>query len=69
MNKSWRIILAVVLIAVLLGCVCAGVGLVTGGDWERIHASLDMRYHLDMYWNYAQEVVQVLHDAWVAPVV
>ena len=67
MNKSWRIILLVVLIAMLLGAVCAGVGLVTGGEWDRIHTTLDARYHLDMYWNYAGEVCTVLHDAWVNP--
>ena len=67
MNKTWRIILLVVLIAILLGAVCAGVGLVTGGEWDRIHTALDERYHLDMYWNYAGEVYAVLHDAWVNP--
>lgn len=67
MSKSWRIILIVVLISILLGAVCAGVGLLTGGEWDRIHTALDGRYHLDMYWDYLREVARVLHEAWVAP--
>ena len=67
MSKSWRIILSVVLIAVLLGGVCAGVGLITGGEWDRIHTALDARYHLDMYWEYAGDVVGALREAWVSP--
>lgn len=69
MSKSWKIILSVVLIAVLLGGVCAGVGIITGGQWERIHTALDTRYHLDMYWDYVCEVAEVLHEAWVSPTV
>ncbi len=66
MSKSWRIIITVVLIAALAGAVCAGVGLITGGEWDRIHAALDARYHLDMYWNYLRhDLLPALHDAWV----
>ena len=66
MNKSWRIILTIVLISILLGAVCAGVGLVTGGEWDRIHATLDARYHLDMYWNWLwNDLIPALRDAWV----
>lgn len=69
MSKSWRIIVSVVLIAVLFGAVCAGVGVITGGEWSRIHASLDARYHLDLYWNYLRDVYTVLRDALTTPAV
>lgn len=62
MSKAWKIILTVVMIAILIGAVCVGVGLITGGEWERIHASLDARYHLDMYWRYALEVIQKVQE-------
>ena len=66
MSKSWRVIITVVLIVALAGAVCVGVGLITGGEWDRIHAALDMRYHLDMYWNYLRlDLIPALRDAWV----
>ena len=65
MSKSWRVISLIVLIAILLGAVCVGVGLITGGDWDRIYTTLDARYHVDMYVDYVGEVFTVLKDAWV----
>lgn len=67
MSKSWRVISLIVLIAILLGAVCVGVGLITGGDWDRIYTTLDARYHVDMYVDYVGEVFTVLKDAWVNP--
>ena len=67
MSKSWRVISLVVLIAILFGAVCVGVGLVTGGEWDRIYSTLDARYHLDMYIKYVGQVFTVLKDAWVSP--
>ena len=67
MSKSWRVISLVVLIAILLGAVCVGVGLVTGGEWDRIYSILDARYHIDMYVDYVGDVFTVLKEAWVAP--
>ena len=63
MSRSWRVISLVVLIAILFGAICVGVGLVTGGDWNRIYASLDARYHIDMYVDYLGQVYVVLRDA------
>ena len=68
MSKSWRIIMIVVLIAILLGAVFVGVGLVTGGEWDRIYAGLDLRYHVDMYVDYLGQVYTVLRDAILSPV-
>ena len=67
MSRSWRVISLVVLIAILLGAVCVGVGLVTGGEWDRIYSSLDARYHIDMYIDYIGQVFTVLRDAWISP--
>ena len=64
MSRSWRIISLIVLIAILLGAVCVGVGLVTGGEWDRIYSSLDARYHIDMYVDYVGQVFTVLRDTW-----
>lgn len=69
MSKSWRVISLVVLIAILLGAVCVGVGLVTGGEWDRIYSTLDARYHIDMYIDYIGDVFTVLKDAWLSPTV
>ena len=68
MSKGWRVVLTVVMVAVLLGAVCVGVGLVTGGEWDRIYSVLDARYHVDIYVQYAQQVVQAIWSALMAPV-
>lgn len=60
MKSGWKIILLVVLIAILLGAVCMGVGLMTGADFTRIWATLDDRYHVDMYYQYFMEVWALL---------
>ena len=69
MSNSWRVISLIVLIAILFGAVCVGVGLVTGGEWDRIYSSLDARYHVDMYIDYVGDVFTALKDAWVSPAV
>ena len=67
MKSGWRVILVIVLIAALLGAVCVGVGLVTGGDWPRIYSILDGRYHVTLYLDYAQQVIAVFQDALFTP--
>ena len=63
MNKAGRVILIVVLAAVLLGAVCVGVGLMTGGDVEDILLSLNSRYNLEGYWSaYSQWAVTAYHN-------
>lgn len=56
MKKGWLIIGVIVLIAVLVGTVCIGVGLVTGADMARIFSVLDSRYHLDLYVQYFNDL-------------
>ena len=51
MKKGWRIILGIVLVAVALGGLCCGVGLLTGADSDRIILNLDEHYQLMTYIN------------------
>ena len=60
MKSGWKIILIVVVIAILLGAVCMGVGAMTRADFTRIWATLDNRYHVDMYYQYFIEVWNTL---------
>ena len=60
MKSGWKIILIVVVIAILLGAVCMGVGAMTGADFTRIWATLDNRYHVVMYYQYFVEVWNTL---------
>ena len=41
MKKAWRVILVIVAIAITIGAVCAGVGVLTGADPDRIGAILE----------------------------
>ena len=49
MKNGWRIILIIAAAAILLGCVCFGVGVLTGADTDRILQSLNNDYHLHTY--------------------
>ena len=60
MKSGWKIILIVVVIAILLGAICIGVGAMTGADFTRIWTTLDNRYHVDMYYQYFVEVGNTL---------
>ena len=57
-SKAVRLVGGV--IAILLGAVCMGVGAMTGADFTRIWATLDNRYHVDMYYQYFIEVWNTL---------
>ena len=46
MKSGWRVILTVVLITILLGAICIGVGKITGGDMPRIYSVLDRQYNI-----------------------
>ena len=52
MKKGWRVILIIVAICIAFGAVCAGVGVLTGADTERIGAIIERRcedrYNLDL---------------------
>lgn len=41
MKKGWNIILVIVVICIAIGAVSAGVGVLTGADFERIGSTLE----------------------------
>ena len=47
MAKAWKIISAVCIIAVLLGALCVLVGLITGGDTQRVLDVFNATYNID----------------------
>ena len=49
MNRGWRVILGIVLVAIVVGGLCIGVGLLTGADSVRIVENLDEHYQLKAY--------------------
>ena len=62
MRKGWLIIGVIVLIAVLVGTVSIGVGLVTGADMARIFSVLDGRYHLELYTQYFEQLIEAFNS-------
>ena len=64
MKKGWRIILTIVLVVLILGGVSFGVGLLTGGDIDRIILNLDEHYqvmtYINTYTGYVRQLFQQL---------
>ncbi|MBR1455891.1 MAG: hypothetical protein IJ594_01865 [Oscillospiraceae bacterium] len=71
MKRGWKVVSMIILVAILLGAVGVGVGLMTGGDVTRVADAFDERYHLwayiDLYSDYVRELVSVVGDALRAP--
>lgn len=66
MKKGWRVILIIVVICIAFGAVCAGVGVLTGADTDRIGSIIErrceVRYNLDLdafLHQWIPEVVQI----------
>lgn len=51
MSKGWKIVGTIVLILVLFGAICIGVGFMTGGDLVDIYSTLKVRFNLEGYWD------------------
>jgi len=66
MKKGWRIILGIVLVAVIFGGLCCGVGILTGADFDRIILNLDEHFHvmtyIKHYSNYLLQLFQHIKD-------
>lgn len=60
MKKAWRIIIVIVIALAAIGAVCVGVGLITGADWPHIMAVLNEKYHIQEYYEWFQQAMQVL---------
>ncbi len=69
MKKGWRIILTIVLVVLILGGVSFGVGLLTGGDIDRIILNLDEHYqvmtYINTYTGYVRQLFQQLVNLFV----
>lgn len=63
MKKAWKVIFTIVLIAVLLGALCVGVGLLTGAKMDVIYQVLDNRYHVEVYYQYVLDVINAVTSA------
>ena len=65
MRNGWRIILTIVVVAILLGAICFGVGLLTGANPDRILQTLNEDYHLVSWsetWSvYFNQLIQFFH--------
>ena len=60
MAKIWKVVAAVVIIALLLGGVCLLVGFITGGDSTRIWNLFNAAYDID---GIKQSIEQTIHNA------
>lgn len=64
MKKAWSIIMAIVLVVILVGAVCAGVGIITGAEMNRIFSVMDDRYSLTIYYEYiTEQLIPALQEA------
>ena len=62
MAKAWKIVSAVCIIAVLLGALCVLVGLITGGDTQRVLDIFNATYNIDgIKQAYEQAIQNALH--------
>ena len=65
MRNGWRIILTIVVVALLLGAICFGVGLLTGANPDRILQTLNEDYHLvswsETWSGYYHQLIQFFH--------
>ena len=58
MAKAWKIISAVCIIAVLLGALCVLVGLITGGDTQRVLDVFNATYNIDSLKQAYEQAIQ-----------
>ena len=68
MKKAWRVILVIVAIAITVGAVCAGVGMMTGADTDRIGAILEDKiaeqFNVDAYAFIHDWIPEAAHTVW-----
>lgn len=62
MKKTWYAIIVAVLIAIMLGVVAVGVGLLTGADLSRIYNILVQKHVLDMGINILNKGIDLLNS-------
>ena len=66
MRTGLRIILTIVVLAILLGAICFGVGLLTGANPDRVLQNLNSDYHLNSFLNtstgYINQLTGLVHS-------
>ena len=69
MKKVWNVVLVIFVICIAVGAVSAGVGLMTGADFERIGSSLDEyvadKYNVDakaFIHEWIPQTMEILHE-------
>lgn len=64
MKRAWQIIMTIVLVVILVGAVCAGVGIITGAEMSRVFSVLDNNYNITIYYEYiTDELLPTLQQA------
>lgn len=62
MKKAWKAISLIVVIALILGAVCIGVGVLTGADTGRIYQVLDNRFGFEQWKLFYEQSVQAANE-------
>ena len=69
MKNGWRIILIIVVVMIAFGAICAGDGVLTGADSERVSSvferEIETRYNVDadaLVHEWLPEVVGIVRD-------
>ena len=62
MKKVWGVIIIVVLIAIMVGVVAVGVGLITGAEMGRIYSTLQDKYVIDMSIRWINTVIEAVNS-------
>ena len=72
MKKGWSIVLIIVVVCIAIGAVSAGVGVMTGADFERIGAALEARaadrYNVDLdafLHEWIPQTIEIIRDAFI----
>lgn len=74
MKKAWSVIIIIVIISIAVGAVSAGVGVLTGADFERIGGVFETRiadkYNVDakaFFTEWIPESARIIGDALTQP--
>jgi len=58
MRKAWKVIIAIVLVMVILGCICTAVGFLTGADITRMMQTAENNNQLNLMLQYVDWIGQ-----------
>lgn len=67
MKKGWKIIGVLVLVVIILGGICLGVGIMTGAEYSRIYDVLNSKYGISSLYQsitqYFNELSEIISSA------